>query len=110
MTRPHRVVIRTTPEHYSQIQAFAQKRGAQLSSLLRELLSLGLTSWRRWSPRDVDVPYFGINKCMLLQVRMPDGLFQDLETIIDDMECTRTDIYLRMIELGEESLDAENAS
>jgi hypothetical protein len=108
--RPHRVIIRTTKEHLEQIRKLAEVRSSNLSTTLRDLLCSGLAEWRKSVTGDL--PYHGINidvrRDAMLQLRMPDDLFQELEDIVDDFEYSRTDLYLRMMELGRECFDVEN--
>ena len=107
--RPHRVVIRTTQKHFDQVNELARNCSSDLSKTLRKLIRSGLEIWRRGTVEDVPYHGLGMNGTAytgFFQLRMPDDLFQELEDIIDDMEYTRTDLYLRMIELGRENENA----
>jgi len=98
--KPHRVVIRTTEKHQTELRSLAEGEGTSLSELVRGFIKRGIKTWKadvfQWIP-DHDLVD---EKTAILQVRMPDRLFRALERIVDDLEYTRTDLYLRLIELG----------
>ena len=107
--RPHRVVIRTTVKHQKDLQYLATAQSVTVSKLVRDLMRKGMKAWKENVTGHL--PYHEIRRGRTeqLQIRMPDKLFRRLEKIIDDLEFTRTDLYLRLIELGrrQEDLDAE---
>ena len=100
-----RVVIRTTPEHSAALRSLAREKDTSVSDLARKYIRAGLKLWKKDVFKWIPDHNLGNGRQAQLQLRVPEYLFRALETIIDDLEYSRTDLYLRMIELGRKHVE-----